>query len=74
MASNADPKAPKIPDDDEMSTVTTNTANRTIRNAGESKEYVLKFLFRPKTDGNNTEVACTHYAILKAIMDIYPEA
>ncbi|KAL7580871.1 hypothetical protein ACA910_001140 [Epithemia clementina (nom. ined.)] len=60
-------------DDDDMSVATVHTGNRPISNAGEAKEFVVKFLFRPHGGNNNTEVARTHYAILRAITDIYPE-
>ena len=39
----------------------------------EVKEYVVKFLFRPNTSSNNTEVVQTHYNILHCIAHLYPE-
>ena len=33
----------------------------------------MKFLFCPSMGNSNTEVACTHYAILKTVTKIYPE-
>ena len=59
-------------ENDEISIATDTAENRTITNVGEEKEYVIKFLFRPKGEENNTKVAKTHYAILKVITDIYP--
>ena len=38
------------------------------------KEYVVKFLFRPDSSSNNTEVVQTHYDILHCITHLYPKA
>ena len=40
----------------------------------EVKEYVVKFLFQLDSRSNNTEVAQTHYNILRCIIHLYPEA
>ena len=39
----------------------------------DAKEHVIKFVFRPQTSRDHTHVANTHYAILKAITDLFPE-
>jgi hypothetical protein len=61
------------PPDDDISVATATIENRFIQNPTEIKEYVIKFLFRPKTSAGNTEVARTHYAILKTINEIYSD-
>ena len=38
------------------------------------KEYVAKFLNCPDSSSNNTEVAKTHYGILRCITHLYPDA
>ncbi|KAL7565868.1 hypothetical protein ACA910_007426 [Epithemia clementina (nom. ined.)] len=60
-------------DEDNISVTTNNIENRTITNGNDVREYVVKFQFKPSASGNNTEVAKTHFAILQAINDIYPE-
>ena len=60
--------------DDDISVATETTDNhRVIRNHQDKKEYVVKFLVRPKKEGDNTEVARTHFAILKTIAETYPD-
>ena len=44
-----------------------------ITSHDEVKEYVVKFLFRPDSSSNNTEVVQTHYNILHCITHLYPE-
>ena len=48
--------------------------NHFLTSHDEVKEYVVKFLFRLNTSSNNTEVAQTHYNILRCITHLYPEA
>ena len=73
MASTVE-SANKQNNDDDISVATATTENRQqISYKGETKEYVLKFLFRPKGNSANTEVAKTHFAVLQAMKDIYPE-
>jgi hypothetical protein len=69
MVTNADIP----PNDDDISVNTVEARNSIIVNAGERQEYVIKFLFRPSDDSNNSEVARTHFTILKTINDIYPD-
>ncbi|KAL7574196.1 hypothetical protein ACA910_014871 [Epithemia clementina (nom. ined.)] len=59
--------------EDDRSESTNVIINRTIDQRGEVKEYVVKFLFKPTASGKNTEVASTHFAVLQAIQEIYPE-
>jgi hypothetical protein len=59
-------------DSDDDSVATAVTGSKIIKNQGETKEYVVKFLFRPKKNGSNTEVARTHYSILDTIINTYP--
>ena len=73
---NTDPEDNKQGDkgsinDDDISVVTASAENRYIQPSSEKKEYVIKFLFRPKKEGDNTEVARTHFAILKTINENY---
>ena len=63
----------QLPEDDEISINTSAVDNPVITNTGEEKEYVVKFLFRPKSNATNTAVAKTHYAILQAIREFFPE-
>ena len=59
---------------DDVSYSTVMAENRFITLHNEVKEYVVKFLFRPDSSSNNTEVAQTHYDILHCITHLYPEA
>ena len=56
--------------DDDISTTTTHNNNRTIEPTGEEKEYVVRFVFTPKKE-NHSDVAKTHFALLKNIQEIY---
>jgi hypothetical protein len=58
---------------DENSVATAEAENRNISYSKESKEYVAKFMFKPKNTGSNAEVATTHYKILQTIKQIYPD-
>ena len=58
---------------DDSSVATAEAENRNITYTKETKEYVAKFMFKPKNEGSNSEVADTHYKILKSIKDIYPD-
>ena len=60
-------------DTDNDSVATAEGNNRTIANKGERKEYVVKFLFRPTNENKSSEIALTHYKILKTINEIYPD-
>ena len=59
---------------DNVSVSTTMAENRFPPLHDEVKEYVVKFLFRLNTSSHNTEVAQTHYNILRCITHLYPEA
>jgi hypothetical protein len=59
--------------DDDISVNTVEAKNLIIVNSGERKEYVVKFLFRPTNESGNSEVARTHFNILKTIYDNYPD-
>ena len=51
------------------------TPNLSVHNmtrGNDLKEHVIKFVFRLQSSKDHTHVANTHYAILKAIMDIFP--
>ena len=48
--------------------------NHFITSHNKVKVYVVKFLFRPDSSSNNTEVAQTHYDILRCITHLYPKA
>jgi hypothetical protein len=63
----------KKDDSDEISIATANAENRNIIYSNEPTEYVAKFQFQPKTSGKNADVAQTHYQLLQAIKEIYPE-
>ena len=58
--------------EDDASTGTQTIDNQAIPYEGEEKEYTLKFLFRPKAS-KNTNVAKNHYAILQAMLQVFPE-
>jgi hypothetical protein len=57
---------------DDISVNTAPMENRIIANTGEAEEYVVKFLFQPKNDSNNSVVAKTHYSILSSIKQFFP--
>ena len=59
---------------DDVSILTIMAENHFITLHDEVKEYVVKFLFIPDSNSNNTEVAQTHYDILHCITHLYPEA
>jgi hypothetical protein len=58
---------------DDISVATATAENRNIVYTKEPKEYVAKFVFKPKNSETNTEVAKTHYKLLQAIKEIYPD-
>ena len=59
---------------DDVSILTVIAKNRFITSPDKVKEYVVKFLFHQDSSSNNTEVAKTHYDILRCITHLYPEA
>lgn len=59
--------------DDEISIATVAADNCSTTTRTETKEYVVKFLFRPSNDNTNAHVAKTHYTILRAISQIYSD-
>ena len=59
---------------DDVGVSTAMAENRFLTLHDKVKEYVVKFLFRLNTSSNNTEVAQTHYNILRCITHLYPEA
>ena len=69
----SEPPTSAAPTDD-VSISTVIAENRFITSPDKVKEYVVKFLFRPDSRSNNTEVAKTHYDILCCITPLYPEA
>ena len=58
----------------DVSISTTMAENRFLTLHDEVKEYVVKFLFRLNNSSHNTDVAQTHYNILRCITHLYPEA
>lgn len=60
-------------DDDNNSTQTSHTTNRTLSPKDSNQEYILKFSFRPTSAQGNAEGATTHYDILKTIHQFFPE-
>ena len=58
---------------DNVSVSVVMAGNCFITSHDEVKEYVVKFLFHPDSSSNNTEVAQTHYNILRGITHLYPE-
>ena len=57
---------------DESSTDTASAHNHYVKKyVGDEKEYVVKFVFRPKK--NDTKVSSTHFAVLQVIRRVYPE-
>ena len=55
-----------------ISTVTAENCFITLPD--EVKEYVVEFLSGPDSSSNHTEVAKTHYNILRCITHLYPKA
>ena len=68
-----DPLTATAPTDD-VSVSMTMVENHFLTSHNKVKEYVVKFLFRLNTSSHNTEVAQTHYNILRCITHLYPEA
>ena len=58
---------------DDVSVSMAMAENRFLTSHDEVKEYVVKFLFWPNTSSHSTEVAQTHYNILRCITHLYPE-
>ena len=59
---------------DNVSISMTMVENCFLTSHNKVKENVVKFLFWPNTSSHNTEVAQTHYNILRCITYLYPEA
>ena len=69
----SEPPTSAAPTDDAIVS-TVMAENHFITSPDEVKDYVVKFMFRPDSSSNNTEVAQTHYDILHCITHLYPEA
>ena len=73
VAMASEPPTSAAPTDD-VSISTAVAKNCFIPSPEEVKEYVVKFMFHPDSSSNNTEVAKTHYDILRCITNFYPKA